>query len=171
MLLMATLSATLLLGAACSSTPPPLGDGGTPGEQCVPGVEGNALTTGLYDLHNTGTSPATVVSVSLGSARGLKITSKPWLMPIFHDPKNGNWDVIGVGASYPPATWPEWPRRQSAIGAVIRPGQDLNLVFAMVRTWARAGRSAGPVVVYTADGNTYTLRERTGLMVAAGDSC
>jgi hypothetical protein len=68
----------------------------------------------------------------------LKITTKAWLMPIYHDVKEGNWDVAGVAFPYPPTKWPEWSHRQSAIGAVIRPGQDLNLIFGMTRTWARS---------------------------------
>jgi len=169
--LLAALSATTALLAACSSSPGPLGDGGSLGEQCVPGPEGRPLTTGLYDLHNTGTSPVTVQSVSLGSPHGLKITTKAWVMPIFHDVKTGNWDVVGVGVPYPPTTWPEWSNREPAIGAVILPGQDLNLVFGMTRTSASDGTSAGPVILYTVNRGTYTLHEQTGLMVAARKSC
>jgi hypothetical protein len=101
----------------------------------------------------------------------LKITTKAWLMPIYHDVKEGNWDVAGVAFPYPPTKWPEWSHRQSAIGAVIRPGQDLNLIFGMTRTWARDGWSGGPVVTYAGNGGSYTLQEQTGLVLGAKKSC
>ncbi len=46
--------------AACSSAPGPLGDGGTAGNQCMTFPQGKPVTTGLYDLHNSGTSPVTI---------------------------------------------------------------------------------------------------------------
>lgn len=169
MLLGALSAVTALLTAACSSSPgpSPLGDGGTPGTQCTRQSGGQPVTLGLYTLDNRSTLPVVISSVSLPkSARGLRMT-KAWLVPIYHDLKNGDWDVIGVGWPYPPTTQPNWPRRRPAPGAVIKPGQDLNLVFGLIRTTNSAGRSPGPEVTYTAKGNIYTLSEQTGLVVAA----
>jgi len=64
---------------------------------------GRPVTTGLYELDNTSATPVTVQSVSLSSPQGLHMT-KSWLVPIFHDPKTGNWVDIGVGDAYPPTT-------------------------------------------------------------------
>jgi hypothetical protein len=157
---------TAALLAACSSSPPPLGNGGTAGQQCMTYRQGEPVTTGLYDLDNAGTPPVTVQSVALpSSAHGLRMTMS-WLVPIYHDPKNGDFDDVGVGFPYPPTTAPEWGRRRPAAGGVIKPGQTFNLVFGLTRTSARAGRSGGPVITYTAGGNSYTLSEVTSLVVA-----
>ncbi len=64
---------------------------------------------GLYDLDNRGPFPVTLLSLHLDSPYGLTMT-RAWLVPIFHDLKNGNWDLVGV-QDYPPATWPEWRYR------------------------------------------------------------
>jgi hypothetical protein len=90
-----------------------------------------------------------------------------WIVPIYHDPKTGNFLDVGVGGPYPPTTAPEWVYRKPAIGGVIRPHQDLNLVFALTRISAKAATSNGPVIIYTAGGSTWTLREKTSLVVAA----
>ena len=173
-LLLGALSATAALLAACSTGPGPLGTGGDAGSQCSPGSQGQPITMGIYDLHNAGTSPVTVTSVTLPAAHGLAMT-KSWLLPIYHTP--GHWEAVGVAADYPPVSKedvqydPEWPNRVPAAGATIRPGQDLNLVFGLTRTTVKAGRSDGPLISYTADGNSYTVQEQTALEVAPGKSC
>jgi hypothetical protein len=116
---------------------------------------------GIYGLGvKSGTSPVTVQRVSLGSPHGLAMTTA-WVTPVF-----ANTPLIGAVLSWPPAG-PAWAQRRPAAGAVIKPGQDLNLVFGLTRTTPRSGRSDGPVIVYTADGNTYTLAENTSLIVQA----
>lgn len=137
----------------------PARNGGTDGVQCMTYREGQPVTAGIYDLHNTGTSPATVHRVGLPSAHGLRMT-EVWLVPIRHT------TLIGAGWPYPPTTSPVWAQRQPAAGAVIRPGQDLNLVFGLTRTSARDGRSAGPVIVYSASGTSYTMHEAVSLIVS-----
>lgn len=165
MLLGALSIAAALLAASCSSSSPgPLGLGGT-GSACVPYREGAPVTFGLFDLHNSGSSPVTVQSLRLPAANGLRMTSA-WLVPFYFDKKDGNTDTIGVGWAYPPATRPEWPQRRPAIGAVIKPGQDLNLVFGLIRTTPRNGTSDGPAIVYTSNGNTYTMQEGINLTVS-----
>lgn len=158
--MLGALLATAALLSACSTGPAPLGDGGTPAQQCVPARQGQTITMGIYDLDvESGTSPVTVQSVRLGSPHGLKMT-KAWVTPIF-----ANTPLIGT-ALWPPPASPAWAQRKPAEGAVIKPGQDLNLVFGLTRTTARAGRSDGPVIVYTANGNTYMLAENVSLVVA-----
>lgn len=79
------------------------------------------------------------------------------MVPIYHDPKTGNWDLLGVGFPYPPTGRPNWDKRKAAVGAVIRPGQDLNMVFGVTRTTSvSAGGSPGADVVYIANGSTFT---------------
>jgi hypothetical protein len=165
--LLGALSATAALLAACSSSPGPLGSGGTQGQQCFPGRPGEPVTLGLYTLQNSGASTATITSVSLPTgASGLKMT-RAWVVPIYHDPKTGNLELIGVGWPYPPTSQPTWPQRRPAVGAVIKPGQDLNLVFGLIRTTSHDGRSDGPVIAYTANGSTYTMKEAVSLLAAA----
>jgi hypothetical protein len=168
---------TAALLTACSSDPVgPLGNGGAPSLQCMSHRQGQPVTTGLFELDNTGSSPVTVQSVTLPSARGLRMT-KSWLVPTFRDPKNGDFLDLGAGFPYPPAysAYPPeyaaqvrrvWAERRPAAGAVIEPGEDLNLVFGLTRTTAKAGRSDGPLIVYSAGGSTYSLQELTDLIVA-----
>ncbi|MGH3290505.1 MAG: hypothetical protein ACRDP7_01725 [Trebonia sp.] len=77
---------------------------------------------------------------------------------------------LGVGFPYPPVTSPLWARKVPAAGAVIEPGEDLNLAFGMLRTTAADGSSDGPEVVYTSGGTAYTLRENITLALA-GTKC
>ncbi len=166
-LLQATVCVGIALLAACSGQDAagPLGNGGDGGQQCALGGEGQPITIGIYALENKGTSPVTVKSVSLPSLRGLKMT-RAWVTPIYH------LTLIGAPGAYPPTTGhfaaetgPPWAKRKPAAGAVIRPGQSLNLVFGLTRTTSHAGYSAGPVIVYTADGTTYTMQENVSLRV------
>lgn len=164
-MLLGALSLTALL-AACSSSPGPLGDGGTEGALCMENQAGQPVTAGIYDLTNSGQSPVTIQHVTLPALHGMTVT-KSWLVPIYHDPKNGNWVDVGAGAPYPPTTSPTWPQRKPAIGGVIRPRQDLTIVFGLTRASAQVGRSSGPTITYTASGSTYTVSEKTSLIVAA----
>jgi hypothetical protein len=159
------LPALALLLAACSSDPPPLGSGGDPGGQCVPSVQGRPVSIGIYVLENTGHASVTITGVTLPSAQGLTMT-RPWLVPIYYDRKNGNHLTVGTGFPYPPPDTPQWRERRLAIGGTIRPGQNLNLVFGVTRTTARSGTSGGPVVTYTAAGSAYTLKEKFTLEAA-----
>jgi hypothetical protein len=164
-------SGAALLASCSNGGIGPLGGGGTLGQQCILYRAGVPFANGFYDLHNTGTSLVTVTGVTVPSMHGLKVVSKYWLVPIYHDPKNGNWVVIGVGFPWPPiysaAVLSVWAKRKPAVGAVIRPGQDLNLVFAMMRTTQLRASSNGPSITYTAGGSSYTVSEQTSLVVAA----
>jgi hypothetical protein len=168
--LLGALSLTAFV-AACSSTASsggPLGDGGVPGIQCMRFGQGRPVTTGIYDLTDHGTSPVTIKSVTLPGAHGLTMT-KPWLAPIHYNPKNGDYVDVGVGAPYPPSTseTPQWAQRRPAIGGIIGASKTLTLVFGLTRTTAKAGKSSGPVIAYTAGGTSYTVKERVSLIVAA----
>ncbi len=137
----------------------------------MPFAEGRPVTVGIFDLTNTGSSPVTIHGVRLGSPRGLTMT-EAWLVPIEHFATYVS--DVGAGAPFPPNDSPSgrwaWAHRRPAVGAVLRKHQDLNLVFGVIRTTARAGRSAGPVIVYSVSGGTYTVQEQTSLVVAAA-SC
>jgi hypothetical protein len=169
--MLGALSVAALL-ASCSSGPGPLGDGGTPGQQCM-GFKGfsrgTPLTTGIYELDNTGTVAAAVQSVTLPDAHGLRMT-KAWLVPIWQAGHGGTLEV-GAGWAYPPnfskAARYQWARRVPAVGATIKPGHGLNLVFGLIWAGGRAGTSPGPVIAYTAGGSSYTVAEQTTLEVAA----
>lgn len=160
----AALSLAVLL-TACSGFQGPLGGGGTDGIQCMDYRSGQPVTVGDYDLTNSGKSPVTIRNVTLPGLHGM-VMGTTWLAPIYHDKKNREFVDIGVGGPYPPDGSPTWPQRKPAIGGVIGPHQDLTLVFSLTRT-ARKGKSDGPAVTYTASGITYTVREKTKLVVAA----
>jgi hypothetical protein len=115
---------------------------------------------GEFELRNQGTAPVTVRSVSLPDAHGMAMT-EAWLVPV-----STSGPQLGVGLAYPPVTYPLWPDRVPAVGAVIRPGQDLQLAFGVLRTTAADGSSDQPMIVYTAGRATYTLREQGSLAVA-----
>jgi hypothetical protein len=97
--------------------------------------------------------------VSLPAAHGMAMT-EAWLVPRDGGPN------LGVGFPYPPVTSPLWAYRVPASGAVIEPGEDLNLVFGLLRTTAADGSSDGPMIVYAAGRTTYTLREKLSLALA-----
>jgi hypothetical protein len=167
--LLGALLATAALLAACSSGgPPPLKTGGFAaggGGICAPGALGQKITDGYVLLYNSSTSAVTVTSVKLPPpSRGLAMT-KAWLTPLWKSP-SGGLNYAG-DPDYPPITWGAWPERQPIPGAVIKPHQELNLIFGAWRTAPRIGRTAGPVITYTASGNTYTLQEHFGFVLLA----
>jgi hypothetical protein len=92
--------------------------------------------------------------VSLPGAAGLAKTGDAWLVPV-----NATGPQLGLGQPYPPDTYPLWRYRVPAVGAVIQPGQDRQLVFGVFRTTAADGSSPGATIVYTAGRATYTLQE------------
>ncbi len=167
-LLLGALAATAALLAACTTGPGPLAAGGDWGSECVPGALGHPVTDGMSLLDNTGTSPVTVTSVKLASPHGLKMT-KAWLMPLYKSPRGG-LDYAGV-QSYPPTSWPEWPNRQPIPGAVIKPGQDLNFIFGLMRTAAGPGRTDGAVITYRANRTSYTQQVLFGFLITGWPSC
>lgn len=168
-LLLGALLATATLLAACSAGPGPLSSGGDWGSVCTPGTFGHPVTDGMSLLYNTGTTPVTVTSVKLGAPRGVTMT-KAWLMP-FYKPPHGALSYVGAGEPYPPTSWHEWPNRQPIPGAVIKPGQGLNLFFGLTRTTAGSGRIDGRVITYTANRTSYTLQEHFGFQITGWPSC
>ena len=156
-------ASVLLPGCSGLGGPPPLGDGGNAGSNCVPArQEGTPVTNGLFELVNHGTAPVTVRSVSLSNAHGMTMT-EAFLVPV-----NPNVEGPGFGFAYPPVTYPYWADRVPASGATIRPGQDLLLVFGVARTTSARAYSDGPMVVYTSGSSTFTLREKLSLALAPG---
>ena len=171
-MLLGALSVAALLAACSNSDPGPLGSGGVKGKQCSLGRIGVPITMGIYELHNTGTSAVTVKTVTLPSAHGLTMT-KAWLVPIGQTGGGGTLDV-GAGWPYPPSftaiVRSVWAQRRPAVGnTTIKPGQDLNLVFGLTRTMGSVGKSDGPAITYAAAGSTYTVQEKTSLVVVAAN--
>ena len=115
-------------------------------------------------LYNTGTTPLRLTGAKLASSHGLTM-ARAWLMP-FYKPPHGSWSYVGAGEPYPPTRWPEWPNRQSIPGAVIKPGQGLNLFFGLTRTTAAPGRTDGAVLTYTANRTSYTVQADFRFVVA-----
>jgi hypothetical protein len=181
LMLLGALLATAGLLAACSpftsdAGPGPLGDGGDPGQQCMPWPQGKPTGVGLYDFTNSSTSPVIVKSVRLASPRGLKMSKDAWFVPIYYH--DGTYNTVGVGWPWPlslvrhywPVQW-AWARRKPAIGFVIKPHVDIDLVFGLTRTEARNAYSGGPVLTYSANGTTYTVRSQTTLQITPARSC
>jgi hypothetical protein len=152
--------------AGCSSPDPspngPLGDGGTPGQQCEPAATGQWDAMGIFDLHNASHSPVTITGFTLPHLHGLRVTSA-WLTPIGYSGKTE--ELIGT-ARWPPITDAVWAHRFPLIGAVIKPGRDYNLVFGLAHTGVKYGTSDGPKISYTSGGSKYTVSEQTTLAVA-----
>jgi len=162
-LLLGALAATLAILAACSADAAPLAAGGFSGSECIPGALYPEPTVGFWLLDNTGTAPVMVSSVKLPS-HGLAMT-KAWLVPQYKS--HNTTDYLGEQVSYPPVSYRTWPERQPIPGAVIKPGQELNLIFGVTRTGSKDGTTDGPVIIYTAGGNTYTLQEHFGIVLIA----
>jgi hypothetical protein len=162
-LLLGALAATAALLAACSTGPSPLSNGGWSGSDCIPSRLYSEPTVGFWLLDNTGTSPVTVTSVKLPS-HGLAMT-KAWLVPQYKS--HNTTDYLGTQASYPPTRYRTWPDRQPIPGAVIKPGQELNLIFGVTRTGSKDGTTDGPVITYTAGRITYTLQADFGIILIA----
>jgi hypothetical protein len=161
-LLLGALSAAAALLAGCGAGgAPPLGSGSGAGVCMLAPQVGKPVLMGLFELKNQGTAPVTVRSVSLPDAHGLAMTGA-WLVPV-----NASGPQLGMGLAYPPVTYALWANRVPAVGAVIRPGQSLQLAFGVLRTTRAAdGNSGQPMIVYTAGRAFYTLREQGSLAVA-----
>lgn len=175
-MLLGALMVTAALLGTFSAGPGPLGKSGAGGEQCAPDQQGHWETMAA-EIENNGSSPVVILSVRLpADARNMRMTDA-WIVPIYHDPKTGNFMLAGgEGFPYPPTEQlsPTWDQRTPAAGAVIRPGtgprEAVTLVFAVTRTSAAtAGRSGPPVIVYSAGGTTYTAQQ--GFSMVLADKC
>jgi hypothetical protein len=128
------------------------------GQICTTGGIGKLQAIGPFNLDDFGSQPVTVDSVTLTDNHGLAM-GRPYLAPI---PKDG--DLIGMWY-WPPYGW-AWSHRVPADGAVVKPHQNLNLVFAGWRTTARAGTS-NVTVGYSSGGNSYSLTFSFSIEIAA----
>ena len=162
-LLLGALSVAVLL-AACSTGPGPLASGGWGGSVCIPSRLYPEPAVGMWLLDNTGSSPVMVISVKLPS-HGLAMT-KAWLVPEYKSQHNTT-DYFGDQAGWPPIRYRTWPDRQPIPGAVIKPGQELNLIFGVTLTGSGDGTTDGPVITYTAGRGTYTMQAGFGIDLIA----
>ena len=169
------LVAAVLL-AGCSTDPKvgPLGNGGDQGGECAPGRIGEPITVGLYDLHNYGKFPVKISGIMLPPLHGLKRTGSWWLTPISETPATATGWTSVLALPFPPTfsklARQEWRRRRPLIGAVLRPHQDLDLVFVLSRTAENYGIVGGPKVTYTSAGQTWTVTEHFTMAIAANCS-
>lgn len=152
-----------LLTAACSGSLPsgPLGDGGAQAAWCAPGTKGITMAMGVYVLENH--SPYTVTVERFTLPTIVRLTStRAYLVPISHLPRRP-YELIGE------AYWPPkarvWAQRRPVVGAVIKPGQTLNLVFGLTMISNHGGYTSGPTLTYTANGTSYSIEEQTALTV------
>jgi len=120
------------------------------GQQCVSQPPDKRVTMGLFNLKDYGNSSVTVASVTLANVHGLAI-GRAWLAPII------GLETIGVTLNWPP-TGRAWAQRIPADGAVIKPRQELNLVFPVWRTTSETS-TANVAIACTSKGNRYVLTE------------
>jgi len=121
---------------------------------------------GIYVLQNPINSPAvTIQSISLRSPHGVRVTGGFWAVPLLP-----NTPMIGT-AVWPPTALPgdqrAWALRERAVGAVIKPGQKMSLVFGLTRTAPGIGGSPGPRIIYTAGGKSYVWWSNWVFAIAA----
>jgi hypothetical protein len=122
--------AVVLLAAACSSGPGPLGSSiPVNGVDCADNGIGQVIIVGFLQFQDYGKLTVTVSAVRLTDNHGLAMGT-PWLAPVLY---NTN---IGMGYSWPPTLklFPAWKYREHADGAVVRPGQAPDLVVPVWRT-------------------------------------
>ena len=161
----ALLVTAALVGTFSPSTGP-LGKSGAGGEECAPDQPGHWVAV-ADAVENFGSTPVMILSVRPpADARNVRM-SRAWIVPIYHDAKTGNFDLAEPGV-------PTWNQRQPAVGAVIRPAKGpaeaVTLEYGVMRTTtATAGRSDPPVIVYKADGTTFTVQQGFDLVLA--DNC
>jgi hypothetical protein len=168
-LLAPALAAALLAGCSSDPGPGPLGNGGDQSFWCMSGYSrGQIAAAGIWDLDNGGKSPVTFTRFVLPATRRLRLATKAWLVPIAHT--GSETLLIGDGGTWPPhqdsIERSQWAKRVPLMGAVLRPGQDRNLVFGVTWTSGHYGSSAGPRVTYKSAGQTYTLSEHVRIAVS-----
>jgi hypothetical protein len=164
---------TLLL-AGCSA----LGGGSTVGSlgtytpdahQCSPMRGATSLIEGSNDLQNAGTDPVVITKVELVHAEGFTLSSAR-LGPIGHQGKHGTL-IMGVqpGGAEPAFQWMV-DESVPALGAVIRPGQDVNLLLFLHAPHSN-GSMMPPRVTYLENGNTRVWNGGETLTTVAGSKC
>lgn len=161
--------------ASCASTintepvnTGPLGDGGTPGEECVPvDAKSPSAVIGIDALQNTSNETVTIDSVILAYPKQLKLTSV-LLVPI------AQHNLIGVALTYPPPQGPEpgvmWDQRRPAPGTTIAPGSLTENLVAMVTAEATTAQAAGLIVSYHNTGHRYILHTATRIRLQVSPS-
>jgi hypothetical protein len=168
---------TILAIAGCSSVPGSstvgvLGTTPTAGFGCVPmtqqGHPYHWVVDGWDELQNKGNSPATITKVELTGAHGVTLT-KARVAPII---RHGSGTVlVGVMPGGPDSRdgMTAVAKSQPAVGAVIKPGQTLNLLL-----WLQVpngGRIGPPQVTYTDDAGSHVWTSGSQYGFAPGLTC
>jgi hypothetical protein len=115
----------------------PLQWGGDEVTVCMPVTKGNQTVAGDV-IAAPDDSSVEITSVDLAESEGTKIVGS-YILPII--------DMTTIGVSkYPPVSSVAWGERQDAVGFVLQPGVDMNLVVVLERT----GSDPGEVLSFTA---------------------
>jgi hypothetical protein len=170
--------AALLAGCSFLSSAGPLGPSSSAGDQqCMSASLSHRYTDAAFVLQNSSASPVTVRGVSLVAPDHVRVT-KAWLQPVLRS-KDG-YTIMGVLPWWPPPAGSRqqssglgsllhmWASRQPIPGAVIKPGQLLNLVFGLTQTSTRGGSLDGAEITYTANRTSYVLQDALNLRLGGG---
>jgi hypothetical protein len=124
---------------------------------------------GFWNIDNTGKSPVTLTGITLPGTRDLRMATKAWLVRIAYS--GGEYMQIGDGGRWPPSddavARAQWKQREPLIGAVLKPGQERNLVLGILWTAGHYGISDGPQIRYQSAGQTYVVNEQLTLAISA----
>lgn len=112
---------------------------------------------GDFVLKNSGQTPVTVDAVTLTDDHGLA-QGKPWLVPVIET-------QALIGVAYWPPDRTAWNRRIAADRAVVKPGEELNLVPEVWRIRNPSG-VANITIRYSSSGTSYSLTEGWSVEVA-----
>jgi hypothetical protein len=138
----------------------PLGNGGTPGEECVATDPSGAAYVAVDFLINKGVAPVTIDSVDLASPNNLDLT-EALLVPI------EGTTLIGVGHGAPnPKDMDDgvvWAKRVPAVGAIVSPNGEVGNLLAVLKTKDSSGSSVGLRVTYHDSNAQYVYQSATRL--------
>lgn len=160
---LASLALTLipLLATSCSSNSAiqeggPLATSGV-STTCLPLSEDGIATFGLEVLANTGAVAVILSAVSADEASELRVQEAS-IVPIVDQ------TLVGTQLTFPPVLEPSrWEQRIPAIGAVIQPGESVNLVVGVQRLSGEAGTTDGLDVSYSVGNDSFIRRSENRL--------
>jgi hypothetical protein len=128
---------------------------GSHSEICAPAKPGERYLVG--DSVGPSQEPIRIDSFELVDARGMTLLDS-WLLPPGSD---------GVGAlEYPPVDFAPWQSRTVAIGATVKAGDVVPIVFEVERTGEATGRASAVTIGYTVDGGSFHHTGTLGIELA-----
>ncbi|MCK2035292.1 hypothetical protein KZC51_04005 [Microbacterium sp. SSW1-49] len=153
----------MLGGAGCSAirSEGPLEIGADSGAYCAPGDVGREVGFGDAGVL-TGDAPATIASVDLVDADGLRLT-EAYVAPL----RQGQ---VGFGTFFPEDEDSEgWSNREDPAGYEVEPGEMVSVIVIAARTGAEGGTASMIRVIYEVQGVRYEAFTSTELTIT--DSC